>query len=185
MSKIVTFSQRVENLLREKAEQHNTKVAKPFATTPEVLKVVYRRGATSFSLSQGQDMSRDAWALGRVDAFLTLLRTGNPENPKYTADNDLLPSAHVKSSGSLTASGDLSEHLVVELKDSYDSPEEAIFALTEYMGLGYEAEPAVRAAWIRAVKNEESPYQRALHMAQYTFDSKDADLLPKPKGVSS
>ena len=36
-------------------------------------------------------MSRDGWAMARVNAFLTLLRTGRPSNSGYKQDNDLLP----------------------------------------------------------------------------------------------
>ncbi len=70
--------------------------------------------------------------------------------------------------------------LTVSLKheDEYSSPEEAILTLTEFMGLGYEGESAIRAAWLRGVRSGFSPYKRALNVAQYTYKSKDADLLP-------
>jgi hypothetical protein len=77
--------------------------------------------------------------------------------------------------------------LSISLKDAdeYSSPEEAILALTEYLGLGYEAEPAIRAAWLRGVNDGESPYHRALSVAEYASESKDSDLLPMhQKGVS-
>jgi hypothetical protein len=71
-------------------------------------------------------------------------------------------------------------------EDDYSSPEEAILALTEYLGLGYESEPAIRAAWIRGVNSGESPYHRARSMAEYAYESSDSDLLPNPeKGVRS
>jgi hypothetical protein len=53
--------------------------------------------------------------------------------------------------------------------------------LTEFSGLGYEAEPAIRAAWLRGINDGVSAYQRALSVAEYAHDSKDADLLPKPQ----
>ena len=43
-------------------------------------------------------MSRHGWAIARVNAFLTLLRTGKPSNSAYTQDNDLLPKGHPKKS---------------------------------------------------------------------------------------
>jgi hypothetical protein len=75
---------------------------------------------------------------------------------------------------------------VVLLDESeYSSLEDIVLACTEFMGLGYEAEPAVRAAWIRGVNDGESAYHRVRNMAEYAYNSKDADLLPKPeKGVS-
>ena len=126
----------------------------------------------------------------RVGAFLSLLRSGAPENPAYRVDNDLLPVSHPRSTRGVAAAAvdDYAEELAVSLlgEDGYASTEDAIFALTEFSGLGYEAEPAVRAAWIRAVNSGQSPYQRALSVAEYTYDSSDADLLPRPeKGAVS
>ena len=43
-------------------------------------------------------MSRHGWAIARVNAFLTLLRTGKPSNSNYTTDNDLLPKGHPRKS---------------------------------------------------------------------------------------
>ena len=63
-----------------------------------MLKAVYRRGAGAYSTSHAQKMSRDGWAMARVNAFLTLLRTGRPSNSGYTQDNDLLPKGHPKKS---------------------------------------------------------------------------------------
>lgn len=81
----------------------------------------------------------------------------------------------------LLASAVAERELGVELKDEteYESTEEAVLALTEYMGLGYEAEFAVRASWLRAVRNGESPFTRAKMLATMDYDSLDADLLPK------
>ena len=59
-----------------------------------MLKAVYRRGAGAYSTSHAPKMSRHGWAIARVNAFLKLLRSGKPSNPKYTTDNDLLPKGH-------------------------------------------------------------------------------------------
>jgi hypothetical protein len=80
------------------------------------------------------------------------------------------------------------EELSVELKDfsEYDSPETAIIALAEFSGLGYEIIPALRASWLRGVNSGEEPYSRARNLAEYTYNSNDADLLPQnEKGASS
>ncbi|MGK3995111.1 phage portal protein family protein [Sorangium sp. So ce1024] len=72
------------------AEAHNAAHAEPHRqTTVEVLRTVWGRGA---SLAAKDD--RDAWAMGRVAAFLHLLAAGEPEHPAYVADNDLLPEGH-------------------------------------------------------------------------------------------
>ena len=63
-----------------------------------MLKAVYRRGAGAYSTSHAPKMSRDGWAMARVNAFLTLLRTGKPSNSGYKQDNDLLPKGHPRSS---------------------------------------------------------------------------------------
>ena len=63
-----------------------------------MLKAVYRRGAGAFSTSHRPGMSRGGWAMARVNAFLKLVRSGKPSNPKYIQDNDLLPSGHPKKS---------------------------------------------------------------------------------------
>ena len=290
-SKAIKFSAKVEKSLKNKVETHNEKAAKGRRATLGMLKAVYRRGAGAFSTSHRPGKSRDQWAMARVNAYLKLLKSGSPSNPKYKQDNDLLPAAHPRSSKkSASAMGlvasarlvpeerDLAEALLevvekhgkfnedqigvwagyskpednevasigvkcancvfyrggsecaiislpvepegkcrfavipegvvnddavilydrdnleqdiddmyyadelsISLKDAdeYSSPEEAVLALTEYLGLGYEAEPAVRAAWLRGVDAGESPYHRAESMAEYGHSSDDADLLPR------
>lgn len=58
------------------------------------LKAVWRRGAGAFSMSHRPGVSRAAWAMARVNAFLVLARTGRPANPNYVGDNDLLHQDH-------------------------------------------------------------------------------------------
>ncbi len=93
----VTFSKEVTAQLSAKVKEHNAK-GKGSKATLGMLKAVYRRGSGAFSTSHAPKMSRHGWAIARVNAFLKLLRTGNPSNPKYTTDNDLLPSGHKRSS---------------------------------------------------------------------------------------
>jgi len=81
-------------------KEHNKKVgnAKGKKANMGALKAVFRRGAGAFSTSHRPSVrSRDQWALGRVKAFLRLLSSGRPSNPKYTTDYDLLPASHPKS----------------------------------------------------------------------------------------
>ena len=81
-------------------DKHNEKVgnAKGKKANMGALKAVFRRGAGAFSTSHRPSVrSRDQWALGRVKAYLKLLSSGRPANPKYTTDYDLLPAGHPKS----------------------------------------------------------------------------------------
>jgi hypothetical protein len=290
----VKFSAAVEKSLKNKVEQHNEKAGKGRRATVGMLKAVYRRGAGAYSVSHRPGMTRNQWAMGRVNAFLKLLKSGKPSNSAYKTDNDLLPSGHprsTKKSNSIAASAglvpeesDLAEALVeiadkygrfnedatgiwagytppaendvrgigvkcsncvlymgngscriIELEvedegkcrfavipdgvvdvgvlegeklgneiqspqelakianewryeqelnidllaeEDYSSPEEAILAMAEYSGFGYEAEHAVRASWLRGVRNGENPFKRASLLASLGYDSLDADLLP-------
>lgn len=289
----VKFSKKVETSLRNKVETHNKTASKGRRATLGMLKAVYRRGAGAYSVSHRPGMSRNQWAMGRVNAFLRLLKSGKPSKSSYTTDNDLLPASHPRSTKkkssamaqALTASGlipeeqalaealdyitskygkfdqdgdgvwagystpeendvkdigvkcsncvfyqggdeckiialdvhpegkcrfavipegvvDISQvpvrdpksmdllladayamsQLDIELKssfDDYESPEDVILDMCEFAGLGYEAEPAFRASWLRAVRNNEDPFTRIRHLATMTYDSLDADLLPK------
>ena len=295
-SKAIKFSARTETSLKEKVKTHNEKAPQGRKATLGMLKAVYRRGAGAFSTSHRPGMTRDQWAMGRVKAYLKLLKSGKPSNSKYIADNDLLPASHPKSTkksnSALIAAGHLvpeeqdlaralleivdkygkfnedetgvwagytpaeenevasigvncsncvfylggdqcqiialpvepmgkcrfavlpegavhsdaileynrdnlkqdvddiyyKEELSIELKDFtyYKSPEDAIIALAEFSGLGYDIIPALRASWLRGVNNGDDAYSRAKNLAEYTHNSNDADLLPKnEKGASS
>ena len=92
----ITFSKETTDRLKAKVAEHNKK-GKGSKASLGMLKAVYRRGAGAFSTSHAPKMSRDGWAMARVNAFLTLLRTGRPSNSAYTQDNDLLPKGHPRS----------------------------------------------------------------------------------------
>ena len=293
----INFNDKTEASIKKKVEDYNKTAPKGRKATVSMLKAVYRRGAGAFSVSHRPGMNRNQWAMARVNAFLTLLKSGKPSNSAYTTDNDLLPASHPRSSkkkaSALTASGLIPEEqalaeallyitqkygkfdqdgdgvwagytpaaendvadigvvckncifysedeegndvcqiisipiedlgkcrfavipegvvkgydipvrneenlelllasfyadqeLNVELKDQdeYESSEQAIVAMAEYSGLGYEAETAFRAAWLRAVRDGENPFDRAALLAKTTYESKDSDLLPTyEKGI--
>ncbi len=91
--------------LTNKVKEHNEKMAERnrpdwTRTTLGALKAVYRRGAGAFSTSHRPGIGRAQWAMARVNAFLYLVRTGAPANPKYVTDNDLLKPSHPKYSSS-------------------------------------------------------------------------------------
>jgi antirestriction protein ArdC len=95
----VNFSDKVVKALQNKADEHNEKHGDTASkkTSVRTLKAVYRRGAGAFSTGYRPGQNRNSWAMARVNAFLVILRTGNPTNSKYTTDNDLLPAAHKRS----------------------------------------------------------------------------------------
>ena len=71
--------------LERKRDEHNEKVgdAKTKRANLGALKAVFRRGAGAFSTSHRPSVtSRDQWAMARVNAFLKMLRSGRPSNPK-------------------------------------------------------------------------------------------------------
>lgn len=101
----ITFDEKTTTALKNKVSEHNDAMSKDnrpewTRATLGSLKAVYRRGAGAYSVSHRPGMTRGQWAMGRVNAYLFLLRNGNPENANYKQDNDLLPAGHPKSSRS-------------------------------------------------------------------------------------
>ena len=94
----VKFTDAIVKSLEKKVEDHNTKAKNGRKVNLRMLKAVYRRGAGAFSSSHRPDQNRNSWAMARVNAFLKLVRSGKPNNPKYTTDNDLLPKMHPRHS---------------------------------------------------------------------------------------
>jgi HK97 family phage prohead protease len=102
----ITLSEQVETALRNKVAEHNEKMGEDdrprwTRTTYGQLAAVYRRGAGAYSSSHRPGISRGAWAMARVNAYLYLLRNGKPQNANYVTDNDLLPEGHPKSTRSI------------------------------------------------------------------------------------
>jgi hypothetical protein len=89
----------VEKSLREKVDNFNERYKEKlgYGVTIGMLKSVYQRGVGAYNVSHSPNVkSPGQWAQARVNAFLYLVRTGRPENRKYTGDNDLLPKDHPK-----------------------------------------------------------------------------------------
>ena len=123
----VKFSAATEASLKEKVSKHNEKAPSGRKASLGMLKAVYRRGAGAFSVSHRPGMNRNQWAMGRVNAFLKLVKSGRPTNSAYKSDNDLLPSNQARSakkSASITAAGlvpeeqDLAQALI-EISQKY------------------------------------------------------------------
>jgi len=100
----VTFTAAITKALEKKVTDHNAKAKNGRKVTLAKLKAVYRRGAGAFSTSHRADQTRNSWAMARVNAFLKLVRSGKPNNPKYVQDNDLLPKLHPRHSEASTMS---------------------------------------------------------------------------------
>lgn len=102
----IKLSEATETGLRNKVSEHNEDMKKEdrpnwTRATYGMLAAVYRRGSGAYSTSHRPGVSRGAWSMARVNAFLHLLRTGTPKNPKYVTDNDLLPQDHPRSTRSM------------------------------------------------------------------------------------
>ena len=100
----ILISQATLTSLAAKVKEHNESVGggEPWKKARlGALKSVYRRGAGAFSGSHRPGMNRNQWAMGRVNAFLKILKSGRPSNERYVTDNDLLHRDHPwkKSSG--------------------------------------------------------------------------------------
>lgn len=94
----VEFTASITKALEKKVAEHNEKAKNGRKVNLRMLKAVYRRGAGAFSTSHRPDQNRNSWAMARVNAFLKLVKSGKPTNPKYTTDNDLLPKMHPRHS---------------------------------------------------------------------------------------
>jgi hypothetical protein len=85
----IKLSMATEKGLAAKAEAFKRDTGKTVSVG--TLKAVMRRGMGAFSSSHSPVVkSREQWGMARVNAFLRLKKSGKPDNPKYTQDNDLL-----------------------------------------------------------------------------------------------
>ena len=96
-------SKSVEKTLQKKADDFNERYKKKrgYGVTVGQLKSVYQRGLGAYNTSRSPKVAARGgakqWAMARVNAYLYLVKNGRPQNKKYTADYDLLPSKHPKS----------------------------------------------------------------------------------------
>ena len=119
----ISVDAKTRTALKNKVAQHNEK--NPEAgkrTTLGALLAVWRRGAGAYSTSHRPGVSRSAWAMARVNAFLYLLRNGKPEDSKYVTDNDLLPSKHPKKSKGKEYAGVVNFNIYESADDKYKVP---------------------------------------------------------------
>ena len=82
----------LEDRQREYQEKCDNKYGAPSLGE---LKAVLSRGLGAYSSSHSPEVqSRVRWGLARVDQYLRLRCDGEPRNPAYRQDNDLLPADH-------------------------------------------------------------------------------------------
>lgn len=87
----------LQNKANDFNERNKSKLG--YGVTVGMLASVFQRGLGAFNTSRSPRVkSASQWAFARVNAFLYLVKNGRPQNPKYTTDNDLLPTKHPKSS---------------------------------------------------------------------------------------
>ena len=114
-AKTIELTDDIETGLKNKATDHNDKLDATAPTwkraTVGMLRTVFRRGAGAYSTSHRPGVSRNQWSYARVNAYLYLLRTGRPQNPKYVTDNDLLPKGHPRSTRSQDLIADNVDHM--------------------------------------------------------------------------
>ncbi len=90
-------SARIRQTLENKVEEHNSKhKGEGKRVTVAMLSAVFERGVGAYRTNPGSVRptvtSADQWGLGRVNAFLTAVRTGR--FPRAAFDRDLLPKGH-------------------------------------------------------------------------------------------
>jgi hypothetical protein len=93
--------------LEQMRDKHNARYTKQSRRVDlGTLKAVFRRGAGAFSVSHRPGMTRNQWALARVNTFLKLVGTGQRKKA-YNTDLDLLPKGHPQRTESETKSESL------------------------------------------------------------------------------
>ena len=124
----ITLDDATTKALENKVKEHNESINDETSKKATIgdLKKVYRRGAGAYSTSHRPGMTRNQWAMGRVNAYLYLLKNGKPKNAKYVTDNDLLPKDHPKKS-KMSLNSILSQFA----EDVFDFSQEDIGALQE------------------------------------------------------
>ena len=100
--KVAGLSKTVEKALQGKVDEHNDKYGdkKGKRVTVGMLGKVFKRGVGAYrtnpSSVRPSVRSEDKWAMARVNAFLSAVRTGKFSGGKF--DLDLLPKDHPLSS---------------------------------------------------------------------------------------
>ena len=90
------LSPQIIKSIETKVSKHNEKYPDKKIGVGAAKRVVLR-GMGAFNTSHSPKVTSAAqWGLARLNAFMYLVKNGNPSNPKYVQDNDLLPKWHKK-----------------------------------------------------------------------------------------
>ena len=124
---------RVKQVLQAKVEDHNAKhTGAGKRVTLRMLEAVYERGIGAYRTNPGSVRptvtSAEQWAYGRVNAFLTAVRTGR--FPRTAFDTDLLPSGHPLSSKK-TAKETSPMDPLIEAQANYSTTQVTVKALPD------------------------------------------------------
>ena len=157
----------VLNSLKEKVKSHNKKYGKEKGkrVTLGMLKAVYRRGAGAFSATHRPGMSRSGWGVARVNAFLKIVKSGRPSNPKYTQDNDLLPAGHPKKSSQKIDKPKKDFNMSEEQTDGIELSEEIIDS---------EIEEDLEEEVLEPTKEEQMKHDESFCEEDETLDGEDS-----------
>jgi len=103
----ISFGAEIEAELAERAKQIQTVGNDPdipdrfeddkyrsLERAENALKAVFRRGSGAYSRSSVEGVSRAQWSFGRTADFADIVMFGEPDDPDFTQDNDLLPDGH-------------------------------------------------------------------------------------------
>jgi len=103
----ITFSDPIEDELMERATKIQTvnndpdipdrfedDVYRSEERAFQALKAVFRRGSGAYSRSSVEGVSRAQWSFGRTADFADIVKFGEPDDPDFVQDNDLLPDGH-------------------------------------------------------------------------------------------
>lgn len=156
----IKVSAKTKTALQNKVKDHNEKMDKadkPSHTKASYgqLAAVYRRGAGAYSTSHRPGVSRGAWAMARVNAYLYLLRNEKPKNSKYTQDNDLLPKGHPKSSKSEAYRENMDRDLYSQLRGDEKALVDAMAGVVEEYGRFGGEGSTVYVEYISPADNED------------------------------
>jgi hypothetical protein len=123
-AKQISFSNQIEKGLRERAQEFQEATDDPDKPNRfeddtfrneqrafQSFKASFLRGLGAAQSSRGVD-SNIRWSYARVDDFAKTMASGNPDDPEFTSDNDLLGDGHPLASRDDT--GDLGDQPFVE-----------------------------------------------------------------------